>query len=562
MGNDAGLIKKYCSIALLLFGFIFLFFGRPCFAENAKTLYEERLDHGLTNNDTYSYFLIEGSRGSSEKKNLLEKAMMYSPDLPAPYFKIAYDRLDFSFKGIFEAVDYIRKGIRSYERNLLWRFNLWGLLTKSLIISFLLAVFFLIIVRFQSQAALMMHEIKEDRKKNLLFLLLPVIFSIFGLLPLLVSLLSLYGLYMKKKDRIAIYIAFLIIFFLSLLPDIVNVFSVSPLPHIRAAIAVNEGRDNKYGLWRLKGRGDLVSSFAYALALKREGYYKESVDIYKNLSERYRLPEIYINLGNSLYASGNIDGAIEYYSKSLSIRPIAAAYYNLSQVYRELLDFKRGEEYFEEAARLDPESLRRYTLISGRNPNRFVMDVKLPDSLIRSQIVSEKGGLIRVTLTTIVTLFAIISFFIIHRISRNRAERCLRCGSIYCNRCSRMVAWKEMCSKCYSSLVRMDQMYSKERIAILLLVYNNRARKRTVARLLSLLIPGAGQMYSGMMIAGFLFCWSFFFALTGLILNSIMREGIYPFHHDILVLPLIIAIIVLYGLSNIHIRRGIQKGWL
>lgn len=559
MGNDGGLIKKYCSIALLLFGFIFPFFDRPCFAENAKTLYEERLDHGLTNNDAYSFFLMEGSGGSSEKKDLLKQAMIYSPDLPAPYFKIAYDRIDFSFKGIFEAVDYIRKGIRSYERNLLWRFNLWGLLTKSLIISFLLAVFFLIIVRFQSQAAVMMHEIKEDRKKNLL-LLLPIIFSIFGLLPLLVSLLSLYGLYMKKRDRIVIYVAFLIIFFLSLLPDIVNVFSVPP--HIRAAIAVNEGRDNKYGLWRLKGRDDLVSSFAHALALKREGYYKESVDIYKNLAERYRLPEIYINLGNSLYASGNIDGAIEYYSKSLSIRPIAAAYYNLSQVYRELLDFKRGEEYFEEAARLDPESLRRYTLISGRNPNRFVMDVKLPDSLIRSQIVSEKGGLIRLTLTTIVTLFAILSFFIIDRVLRNRAERCRKCGSIYCRGCSRLVTWKEMCSNCYRSLVRMEQMYSKDRVANLLLMYKNRARKRTVARLLSLFIPGAGQIYSGRMIWGFLFCWSFFFALTGLILNSIMREGIYPFHHDILVLPLVLAIIVLYGLSNIHIRRGIQKGWL
>lgn len=523
------------------------------------SLMESRLDRGLTNSDVYSYILIEKSIKSSDRRTLLEQAIISSPDLPTPYFKIASDRLDLSFKGIFEALDYMRKGIRAYERNFLWRFNLWGLIVRSFIVSFILSLFMMFIIRFPIEAGLLMHEINEDRKKAFL-LFFPLIFSVFGLLPFLASIVILYGLYLRGKDRITVYIFFFIILILSLSPGIWRIFSNTS--YLRAVVDVNEGRDNRYALLRLNGRNDMASSFAYALALKREGYYQESIERYKKLAERYKIPEIYINLGNALYASGNNEGAIEYYIRSLSIRPLTAAYYNLSQVYREMLDFKKGEEYFDEAARLDPESLRRYTSISTRNPNRFVVDVKLPDSLIWNQILSEKGGMIRVTLITVITLSVILSFFIIDRGLKNRAKRCRRCGSIYCNRCFRMITWRDMCSRCYQSIVRMDQMYSKERIANLLLLYQSRAKKRMVARILSFLLPGAGEMYSGRMLEGFFLNWTFFFALTTIIMTRLMTAGIYPFRHDWLLIPLIVLIIVLYVFSVIHVKRGIQKGWL
>lgn len=522
------------------------------------TLRESRLDRGLTNNDAYSYILIEKSSKSSEGKNMLEQAILESPDLPAPYFKIASDRLDLSFKGIFEALDFIRKGIKAYERNFLWRFNLFGLIVRSFFISFVLSLFMMFIIRFPSEAGLLMHEINEDRKKAFL-LFFPLIFSAFGLLPFLASMVILYGLYLKGKDRIAVYIFFSMILVFSLSPGMLSVFS-NP-SYLKAVVDVNEGRDNRYALLTLNGRNDLASSFAYALALKREGY-QESIDRYKRIAERYRIPEIYINLGNALYASGDPEGAIEYYNRSLSIRPLAAAYYNLSQVYREMLDFKKGEEYFDEAARLDPENLRRYTSMSSRNPNRFVVDVKLPDSLIWNQILSERGGLIRVTLITVVTVIAILSFFFVDRILKNRAKRCRRCGSIYCNKCFRMVSWRDMCSRCYQSIVRMDQMYSKERIANILYLYQNRARRRIVTKVLSFILPGAGEIYSGRVLEGFLLCWAFIFALITIILSRVVTGGIYPFHHDWLLIPLIFIIIVLYVFSIIHIRRGIQRGWL
>lgn len=560
------LLRYFSTILLLSFVTALLLYGNAETSEEQflihtepASLIESRLDRGLTNNDAYSYMLIEKSRKSSERKTLLEQAILESPDLPAPYFKIASDRLDLSFKGIFEALDYARKGIRAYERNFFWRFNLWGLIVKSFIVSFTLSFFVMSIIRFPFEAGLLMHEINEDKRKVFL-LSFPLIFSVFGLFPFLASMIILYGLYLRGKERIALYILFFIIFVLSLSPQIWRVFS-NP-SYLKAVVDVNEGRDNRHALLRLNGRNDMASSFAYALALKKEGYYRESIERYKKLAERYRIPEIYINLGNALYASGNHEGAIEYYNRSLSIRPLAAAYYNLSQVYREMLDFKKGEEYFDAAARLDPESLRRYTSISTRNPNRFVVDMKFPDSLIWNQILSERGGLIRVTLITVVIVIAILSFFIIDRGLKNRAKRCRRCGSIYCNKCFRMITWKDMCSRCYQSIVRMDQMYSKERVANLLYLYQNRAKRRMVAKILSFILPGAGEIYSGRILGGFLLCWAFIFAITTIIMSRVMTGGIYPFHHDWLLIPLIFLVIVLYVFSIIHIRRGIQKGWL
>lgn len=541
-----------------LFLYLVILMTVTSFAE-ADQLYERRLDHGLTNNDPYSFLLIEESKKSHDRRSLLELAKRHSPDLPAPYFYIAADRLNPSLNGLFETIDYIRQGLRAYGRNFLWRFNLWGLLIKSLLISLLLSILIMSIIRFPYEVSLLMHEVKEDRKKTYL-LFLPLIFSLFGLLPFLVSILSLYGLYLIKRDRGIIYLSFVLLLSLSLSPGILRIFSIPS--YIKAAIAVNEGRDNKYGLLVLRGRADLPSSFSYALALKREGYHKEAVELYKRLVERYRIPELYINLGNALYGDGDIEGAIEYYNKSLLIRPLAVAYYNLSQVSRERLDFKKGEEYFEEAARLDPEGLRRFTALGGRGPNRFVVDVKLPDLLIWSQILSESGGIIRLNSVAIITLTAILLSFFLDRGLKKRARRCRRCGEIYCNRCSKTITWKDMCIQCYGSLVRMDQMYSKDRIANLLLIYQRRTRRRSVAKLLSYLIPGSGQLYSGKVLTGFFLIWSFLFFLTAMVLSSIYNDGIYPFHHSWILPPAILGIIILYALSIIHIRREIQKGWL
>lgn len=524
-----------------------------------QRLKESRLDRGLTNYDTFSSLLMERARKSSGRKDLLDYARLYSPDLPATYFETASDRFNFSLRGIFESLDYMRAGIKAYERNFLWRFNLWGLIVRSFLISFILSVLIMFLFRFPSESGLIMHEIREDRRKTFL-IFLPLVFSVFGLIPFLTSMTALYGLYFKKRDRIAIYISFVMLLFLSLSPVLFRIF---PIPsYIKAVTSVNEGRDNRYGLSSLKGRKDLPSSFAYALALKREGYYQESIEVYRRLIERFRIPEVYINLGNALYASGDPSGAIDSYNRSISIRPLAAAYYNLSQVYREMLDFKRGEEYFEEAARLDSDSVRRYASLSGRSPNRFVVDVKLPDSYITEWIISERDGLIRVTFISIVTVLGITSFFIIDRGLRYRAKKCRRCGAVYCSRCTRSITWKDMCLRCYNSFIRMDQMYSKERVMNLLSLYQSRARRRMLARTLSFLLPGAGQIYSGRILEGFLLCWVFIFALTVIVLSRLMTGGIYPYHHDWLLPPSLFIIVIAYGISIFHIRRGIQKGWL
>jgi hypothetical protein len=47
-------------------------------------------------------------------------------------------------------------------------------------------------------------------------------------------------------------------------------------------------------------------------------------------------------------------------SQSLEIKPLASAYYNLSQLYRESLDFTKGNEYFKLALETNRDAVSDY----------------------------------------------------------------------------------------------------------------------------------------------------------------------------------------------------------
>ena len=94
----------------------------------------------------------------------------------------------------------------------------------------------------------------------------------------------------------------------------------------------------------------------------------------------YPDPRAYVNLGNSYVSVNDMAAAKESYKKSIELKPLASAYYNLSQISRETLDFAKGEEYFTEAIKLSSESVSQFSSAASRNPNRLVIDETLPMS--------------------------------------------------------------------------------------------------------------------------------------------------------------------------------------
>lgn len=536
----------------------------PCHA--AEELYESRLDEGLSTTEPYSYLLITlAHQNRAQAKELIEKARRYSPDLPAVYFEMAKEGFRPSPNGILQGLDYFREGIKAYGRNFWWAFSLAGLASLSLFLSFLLSLLVVLIIRSPLDARLIVHEGREE-KKRLLLLIIPLGLSLLGPVALAAGAFFLIGLYFKKENKALVYASLLFFAASPFLMKELSPFLSSP-SSLRAIVAVNEGKDNRYALWSLKGRNDFPSAFSYALALKREGHYQEAIEAYKGLAGRVLRPDprVLINLGNAYYGFKDMEAAKEAYQKSIGVTPLPSAYYNLSQLYREMLDFPKGDEYFLGAAKLSPEAVTRFTSIASTNPNRFVVDETLPFSVLWEYAI--RSGNISLSAVDVPVFFLAVAmipgFYFLNRKLKYRALRCKRCGAVFCSRCSRTVVWGEMCSRCFVSLVKIEEMDSRERVARLLSIYQSQSRRRNTTKLISYAIPGAGHIYSGKILAGFLFAWSFLFCLVLLVMNSLFSaSGVFPFTQGWITLLVVIFMVLSYVGAILHIRRRIHKGWL
>lgn len=549
-------------LGLLALGY-WLLFVIPCHA--LEDIYESRLDKGLRNSEPYSYLLMEMARQDrTNARGLLNEARRYSPDLPAVYFELGRENLSLSAEGLFQGLDFFRQGLRAYGRNFWWEFSLAGLLYLCMFFSLFLSLIVVLLIRVSPEAGLILHEAMEERKRLLLFAI-PAVLSLLGPVAFVAGALFLIGLYLKKENKAVTYAAVLLLLFSPFILRGAVTFLSAP-PVLKAAVSVNEGKDNRYALWILKGRDDFASLFSYALALKREGKYQEAIEAYGNLIGRFPKPGagVYVNLGNSFYGAQALDAAKESYHRSIGIAPLPSAYYNLSQVYRESLDFIKGDEYFLEAARLSPEAVSRFSSILSSNPNRFVVDETLPDSLFWQYALVDRTGawsFLEVT-TVLVAIIMIPGFYFFNRKMKFRAQRCKRCGAVFCSRCSREITWGEMCPRCYGSLIKIDEVDSRERIARLLSIYQIQTKRRKTARLASYIVPGAGQIYSGKVLSGMIFLWPFLFSLALLIANSLPGAGPFPFCHGWMSPLALVLLMLSYVSSVLHLKRRIQKGWL
>jgi tetratricopeptide (TPR) repeat protein len=552
-------------LLFLLLGCLFLLSSRAY----ADPSYDTLLNKGIRNSDAYSYMLMQEARGTeSERDQLLQKALRYSPDSPAVYFELSKARFSFTPIHMFETVDYILQGIFSYKRNFWWRFSFATALFMSVVISFVISMTVLVAMRIPQDTSLFAHDIKEEKTK--LLTLLVLIFSVFGPFYLVGSLLILVSFYIRKWDRAVVYFY---LFFLFMLPWIFEAFSISltapSSASLKAVVQVNESRGNMYALSVLKNERDPVARFSYALALKREGRYREAKDLYEELAQTDPDARVYNNLANCYVAMNNFDKAMRFYKASIQEQPMASALYNLSQVQRRSLLFTTGDESFLAAQQLDPDAVWEYRQIYSRNPNRFVIDEGLPMAklwgyaLKKTRFTAHTGALYMPALTIfVITLMMGIVFYILDWYFKSKAYRCKRCGTILCSKCEKHLIWGQMCLQCYRSLVKLDESDSKERIARILTVYEYRKKRRSILRLLAYLVPGSAQIYAGDILYGLVFLWPFLFLLLFPVMNSLFSTEMSEFSQFWINIISLFLLFLLYFFSNVITRRRLGKGWL
>jgi tetratricopeptide (TPR) repeat protein len=534
---------------------------------SADDIYEATLDKGLRNNESYSYLLIKkASVDTSNAKSLLTDALKHSPDLPATYFKLS--RMSFSFypTGIFEGIDSMIEGLKAYQRNFWWLRSITGLLFVSLLSSFVLALLVVICIRFIIDSPLLFHDIAENKAKLLIVLsIIPL--SMLGPLFLLIGMLSLSGLYLRKTDKVIVYLTILLFVLSPFILRKVNTFLSPPSAELKAIVAVNEGRDNNSAISNLKGKNDFVSLFSYGLALRRKGRYEEAISAYKSLLSKMPDPKVYVNLGNCYFNIGYMNTAGDLYKKALEIKPLASAYYNLSQVSKEKLDFVKVEDYFREATKLNKEYSSRFVFTESKNPNRLIIDETLSMSTIWRHSNNRYKEAVRLSplssvFTIVVAITLCVMFYIVDSRIRYRAYRCNRCNKIQCGKCAKDSLWGQMCSQCYKSIVKLDELDSRERIAKVLEVQELQSNRRGIARILSFTLPGIAHIYTGKVLIGSLLLWALLFAILLIVLNPMFSIGLSSFSHGWISIPSLILMITSYLISNFSIRRRLNRGWL
>jgi len=347
------------------------------------------------------------------------------------------------------------------------------------------------------------------------------------------------------------------------------IFNASSSGTLKAVVQVNESKGNTYALSVLKNKDNSVELFSYALALKREGGYIEAIDVYNRLLALKPDPRTYNNLANCYVAVKDLEKAKELYKKAAELKALPSVLYNLSQVYRETLEFEKGEEYFLSAQRLDNDAVSRFRTIAGRNPNRFVVDEGLPVSALwkysRGMTFRSPAlglSIVPVIFMPVIALIMVIFFYIMDNRFKQTAYRCKRCGKILCSKCEKHILWGHMCLQCYRSLVKLDELDAKERVARILAVYEYQKKRRDMIKIISFIIPGLGQIYAGSVLSGFLFLWAFLFLLFVPLTNWIFTIEMFGFSHLWLNLSSLFLMIALYFISNIITRRRLVKGWL
>jgi len=115
-------------------------------------------------------------------------------------------------------------------------------------------------------------------------LLVLFVLSLISPLLCLAGILILLGLYMRRADKIIVYV-FLVFLLASpfFFRAAAQFLQVSSSGTMKAIVDVNESKGNAYALSALKSTDEPPALFSYGLALKRAGLYDEAIATYKNL---------------------------------------------------------------------------------------------------------------------------------------------------------------------------------------------------------------------------------------------------------------------------------------
>lgn len=497
-----------------------------------------------------SYLLLAAeaalSAGRAEEAiKLGQMASSVSPLSPIPSFFMAEAIWKTHPFNIVDILAHYMAGLRLVFGDFLFMIPI----LSPILLFLLLAVFFsmLVFVLYSlfSYASIWAHQISEFSRGYIPAIPAGLLFTLIFLMPLLMGLpmiwfllfafILFWGFYNHVEKGLVL--TFIVSLGTStwLLPFLLTLFTAN------GSLLLNEMSRNYHSdfLWtpppvELKNSG-WEGWFIRASYEAQRGNYKRAEQYYKKaLKTHENSPKILNNLGNLSYYSKDYDQAILYYQEAIQAAPsLVSAHYNLSQTYREMLLFKKGDAVFETASKISTQTTEDYAMKSERYPDYPVIEERFTKSDLWTRLLSETGGetgfdekvwqgmLGEISLgkAPVLAGFWIILLGVFGLLYEKffSGKQCAFCKKAICKRCARRLFSYQVCRSCE---MRFMTVRRKSDFAIV-----ENAVKKVPFRLYPFfLIPGGGHLAIRRTKIGFLLLVFFFLAIS----TMFFGEGLVP----------------------------------
>ncbi|MBI5070540.1 MAG: tetratricopeptide repeat protein [Deltaproteobacteria bacterium] len=335
---------------------------------------------------------------------------------------------------------------------------------------------------------------------------------------------------------------------------------------------IERGADAGERVARLSSRDRLPPPALVAIGRwhKRRGALGEAQRWYdKALEAGGRTPDLLVNMGNVKFLQGDADGAkalwLDAADRAVDAPvALAAASYNLGKLYLRQAALEQSQQARRRAEQLAPELLARYGSDDDFRANRWILDVPVDrraidplaadddtPALAAEAVRSRLSGLVPPAAWPFLPLGLLALLLLSTPLLRpvRHSASCERCGRSACPRCDAQAG--PLCGQCVNVFVRRGVVEARDRQRKEAQVRRHELRQRWGTRLLALCSGGAGHVWHGEALRGFLLMLGLAFAVFVLV----FWRGLVPPPHPspyLLVGKLAAALplaLLLYGLA-------------
>ncbi len=565
-----------------------------------------RLDHvlALDRLDAYSMALTRhaGQRAeagdTSEALLLSRAAVELSPGLPFAHLGLAKVSHLADAGNVGRSLGELWKGMRGFVADPRYLRPLLGDLALAVLAALVVTAMVVTAVLFLRRARYFFHDFHhllprliarwQSTAAASLLLTLPLVFHL-GLVPALLGLFAAVGLYLNGRER---WVLAVLISALGLIPVLGRQIAAQGSFAGTVAEDVQKleqgGYDQGLAVSRLEERaGSGEAGFPELAALGRYQLEREQLEsavehLKAALGLRNADARAMTNLGNALFAQGDLEGAKTIYETAAAAdRTLAAPSYNLARLQVQLaqklpveaasmerdqaintlgiavsIDRSLEGRAFKSDAPLVPQlvtpPLTRADLLSAANPGALAASLQSQLGLQLVGTAEPWVGAVYPVLLSVAVVWLSRSAF------RLRATKaCNKCGRPVCSRCDPEVGrGSVMCHQCVNVFARKGVVSPSEKVRKQYEVARHQRRMDKVAYGLGAVCAGAGHLFAGLPVRGALHAYAFLLALTWMF----FRDGLLklPFGE----LPLLLRLApagLLLGVIYLSSLRGLYK---